>query len=232
MLKNRSHITEKMDNLHLDGPELEQTLNGLSVINALLGNTSATFKAIRKELKKHPNETIRIIDLGCGGGDNLRRISKWCYQNNRPVNLIGIDGNANILTYAKAKNNAQTKITYLQADILHPSFELDHCDILISSHFMYHFTDDALVTFLKKAKSKVTNMIVFSDLYRSPTAYQLFKIFGFLMPFHPTVKQDGLTAITRSFKKKELRLIAEKAGLTDYSIQYKWIFRYLLLLKM
>lgn len=232
MLKDRSFHTERMDDLNLAGNELQQTLKGLSIINTFLGNTSATFKAVKKIIKQHPTKTLRIIDLGCGGGDNLRRIAGWCLENEHPVTLIGIDGNQSILKYAKEKNENLIEITYKQADILNSNFELEACDILMSSHFMYHFKDDALIAFLKKAKSKVQVSIIFSDLYRSYTAYILFKYFGFLMPFHNTVKQDGLKAITRSFKKKELQKILERAILKSYSMKYKWIFRYLLVVKL
>lgn len=232
MLKERSHIPEKMDDLSLNGHELEQTLKGLSFINCFLGNTAGTLNKVKKVLRNNSNRTFKIIDLGCGSGDNLRSIAKWCIKQKITVKLIGIDGNEHILKYATEKNDKKTNITYLKADILNASFELPSCDILISSHFMYHFTDEELVSFLEKAKSKVNKAIIFSDLYRSYIAYILFKAFGFLMPFHKTVKEDGLKAITRSFKKQELKQLLRKAGLTSYSIHYKWIFRYVLFIKL
>ncbi len=232
MLKERSHISEKMDDLSLNGQELNQTLKGLSFINYFLGNITGTRNVVKKVLRKNPNKTIKIIDLGCGSGDNLRAIEKWCNTHKRKVILIGIDGNEHILKYASEKSNTNTNITYLKADILHTDFELPSCDILISSHFMYHFTDDELVLFLKKSTPKINNAIIFSDLYRSLLAYTLFNFFGFFMPFHKTVKEDGLKAITRSFNKRELIAILKKAGLTSYTIQYKWIFRYVLFIKL
>ena len=105
-------------------------------------------------------------------------------RNKHPVKFVGIDGNESILVYARNKNENVIDLTYKQADILNPNFELEACDVLISSHFMYHFKDDALINFLKKAKKKVNLAIIFSDLYRSYTAYLLFKYAGFLMPFH------------------------------------------------
>ena len=76
MLKHRSLEQEQMDNLELAGQELHHTLNGLTIINRFLGNTNATLRAVQAEIKasKHP---LTIIDLGCGGGDNLLSIAKW-----------------------------------------------------------------------------------------------------------------------------------------------------------
>lgn len=227
MLKERIHVNEILDDFSLKGDPLDKTLDGLSVINTFLGNTSITFKAVKKELVKGYKTPLKIIDLGCGGGDNLRRIAKWCYDNNHKVELKGIDGNAHILDYARRKNNA-FNIAYEQADILDKSFELEPCDILISSHFIYHFTDNDLCDFLSKAKKNVTKKIVFSELSRSPLAYVLFKYLGWLMPFNQIVKKDGLKAIQRSFKRKELHDICTKSKIITYSIQWKWAFRYLI----
>ncbi len=165
--------------------------------------------------------------MGCGGGDNLRKISSWINKQKREITFIGIDGNEQSLQYAKSKDRS---INYQKADILNKDFELPFCDVLMSSHFIYHFPDDELVEFLKRATKKVNTAIVFSELQRSSIAYTLFKVFGFLMPFPKMVKQDGLLAIKRSFKRKELEAILKKAGIKDYSLQWKWWFRFILVI--
>lgn len=230
MLEQRSLEKEQMDNLQLSGKELHDTLNGLTIINRLLGNTNATLKAVKTEIKTAASP-VKIIDLGCGGGDNLHSIAQWCDKQNREVHLTGLDGNQNILDYAKRQNTSQKEIQYIQADILAKDFELPDCDLLISSHFMYHFTDEQLIDFLKKSKLKITRKIIFSELSRSTVAYLLFKIFGPVMPFSKMVKQDGLRAIRRSFKKAELEHIFKEAGINALSIQWKWAFRYLVAAK-
>ena len=225
MLKHRSTEKEQLDNLEIKGEELDRTLDGLSVINKLLGNTNATFNAV-KPLIMESDKPLTIIDLGCGGGDNLRRIGEWCSNNNFEVTLIGIDGNANILKYAAEKKN-NLGIEYIQLDILDKSFELPPCNILISSHFMYHFSDDELVTFLKNIKPKVSTQVIFSELERNLMAYILFRLGSWLMPFTKMVKQDGLKAIERAFTKDELKSIFRNAEIDSYSIKRKWAFRFL-----
>lgn len=229
MLNKRSLEKEQMDNLDLSGEDLNKTLSGLSIINKYLGNTSSTFNAVKKEIL-NTNKALKIIDLGCGGGDNLRAISNWCKNNNRSVELIGIDANRHILEFAKQQNNSSRDIEYLQADILDSQFILPNCDILISSHFMYHFSDQEIVQFLKQAKKNITSKIIFSELQRNSFAYFLFKIGTIFLPFSKIVKQDGLTAIVRAFKKKELIHIFKLAGFKEYTIKYKWAFRFLILI--
>lgn len=229
MLNKRSLEKEQMDNLELSGEDLNKTLSGLSIINKYLGNTSSTFNAVKKEIL-NTNKSLKIIDLGCGGGDNLRVISNWCQSNNRPVELLGIDGNSNILEYAKQQDNSTSAINYLKADILDPDFTLPNCDLLLSSHFMYHFSDQQTADFLKRSKKSITTKIIFSELRRTSLAYFLYKIGSIFLPFSDIVKQDGLTAISRTFTKKELVAIFELAGFKEYKIKYKWAFRFLILI--
>ena len=194
MLSNRSHIQENLDNLELKGEALTKALDGLSRINRLFGNTKDTLKAVKQQFKNHEIKTI--VDLGCGGGDNLMSIAKWCQKKDKKVRLIGIDGNQNTLDYSRAKS--QFEIEFQQADILDPNFEIPECDLLISSHFIYHFKDDELIQFLKKAESKVAVAMIFSELKRDPRAYNLFRDMGAL--FGKEVQSDGLKAINRSFE--------------------------------
>lgn len=226
MLEFRSTEKEQLDNLDLGGETLHQTLDGLSVINRFLGNTNATFAAV-KPVILNSSSPLKIIDLGCGGGDNLRAMAKWCSSKNISAELIGIDGNKNTLDYARSKNTSGIQIEYLQADVLSPHFELPDCDILLSSHFVYHFSNDELTQFIVNASKKVKHKIIFSELQRSPLAYILFSLGSFFMPFNKLVKQDGKRAIERAFNSKELKTILSNTGLKNFSIQNNWAFRLL-----
>ncbi|MEJ6583438.1 MAG: methyltransferase domain-containing protein [Crocinitomicaceae bacterium] len=220
-----------MDNFELSGNDLDKTLIGLTSINKTLGNTASTLKAVKKELLKI-TKSVKIVDLGCGGGDNLRAIENWCHKNNRPIELFGIDANPHIIEYARQQNNSSLNINYLKADILVDDFKLPTCDILISSHFMYHFSDDQMVEFLKKSKPNVSSTIIFSELQRNCFAYLLFKIGSFFLPFSKIVKEDGLLAIRRAFTKKELINILERAEFSNYNISWKWAFRFLVVISV
>lgn len=218
---NRSHTAEDLDNLELGGDRLENTLDGLSKINRWFGNSNQTLKAVQEQFQKHDIKTI--VDLGCGGGDNLRAIAQWCQSQNLDVQFIGIDGNQHSLEYAQSKS--ALTIDFQQADILDPSFELPVCDLLISSHFIYHFKDEELVDFLTKAKTKVTKAIIFSELERSRVAYFLFTISGLF--FSRMIRSDGLKAIQRSFHKSELTRIIDAARIGTFTVQRKKWFRLL-----
>ncbi len=221
MPTNRIHTSEELDNLELEGKLLTRTLDGLSKINYWLGNSKHTLEAIKNQIKSGDIQTI--VDLGCGGGDNLIGIAKWLRSQNKKLNLIGIDGNQNTLDYANEKSDFN--IEFIQADILEPDFELPECDLLISSHFIYHFKDEELVSFLNRSRSKAKKAIIFSELRRSLMARALF--YPLSIFFSKMVRSDGVKAIRRSFTKSELSDLIAKAGFTNYSVKNRLIFRLL-----
>jgi 2-polyprenyl-3-methyl-5-hydroxy-6-metoxy-1,4-benzoquinol methylase len=223
------YIKEKMDDFNMQGAILNDSLNSLSSINKLFGNTPITLKAVKKVLNTDVKRVFHIIDLGCGGGDNLRAIADWCLENNREVQLTGIDGNSHIIEYAKQQ---VSNIRYIQANILDAEFEIEPCDILISSHFIYRFTDNELAIFTAKSAKKVSTAIIFSELQRSTISYYLFNVVSRLMPFNKMVINDGSNAIKNSFKKEELRCVFDKIKISSYTIKWKWAFRYLITIEV
>lgn len=229
-MKNRLTETEKLDDLSLNGQPLHQALQSLAWINRWFGNHRAVIKNIKKIAAKQ-NKPLRIVDLGCGGGDLVLAIARSCRQQMIDCHITGIDGNANSLLYAQKRAGGFGHIDFLQADILHENFQIPHCDILLSSHFMYHFSDDQLSAFLRKNLSFVTTAAIFSELNRSSLAALLFRCSSFLLPVSKLAREDGLLAIKRSINKKEWINILQEARISRYHLQTVPLFRLLLIIE-
>ena len=226
-MKVRSSENEKLDDLNLHGEPLYKALQSLEWVNRWFGNHRSVIKAIHTIIKKEVRP-VRIIDLGCGGGDLALAVAKSLRQHKIECTITGIDGNANSLAYAKKKCAAYTEINFIQADILSNQFSIQPCDILISSHFMYHFTADALVDFIKNNFSYISTALIFSELKRNRSAMRLFKFSSFFLPISKLAKEDGLLAIKRSFSEKEWLAILQQAGLETFSLQRVPLFRILI----
>jgi 2-polyprenyl-3-methyl-5-hydroxy-6-metoxy-1,4-benzoquinol methylase len=224
-MKSRSAEIEKLDDLTLHGETLHKALQSLAWINRWFGNHRAVIKAIHAVYKETP---VQIIDLGCGGGDLVLAVAKSLQQHKIPFAITGIDGNINSLAFAKKKCKAFPEIIFLQGDILSNEFSIKPCHILISSHFMYHFTEDALIHFLKKNISAISTAVIFSELKRNSFAMRLFELSSFLLPISKLAKQDGLLAIKRSFSKKEWLSILQQSGIGLFKLKSVPLFRLLL----
>lgn len=229
-LKQRSKEKELLDNLNLSGKELTKSLDQLAFINRFLGNTSSILRAIKILTLKNSLEKLKIIDLGCGGGDILIALEKKLRKKQLSPQLIGIDGNPHALAHARAKAGINSDIEFICQDILAKEFALPACDILISSHFIYHFEEEQLIRFIRKHKNNISDTILFSELRRNKYAFILFRIFSRLLGFSRMVRKDGLLAIQRAYTRKELNTLFAQAGFHSPLIQNKWLFRMLIYL--
>ncbi len=228
--KYRSAKQEIMDDLDYQGPILHDALDKLAKINQWLGGNKVTIDGIKKALNVHPkDQPITIVDLGCGGGDMLREISKFGANKGYQFQLIGIDANQHTIDYARSSSKTYNNIEFLALDVFSETFKTLSYDLVISTLFFHHFKNDTLQSFLKSTLEKANLGIVINDLHRHRLAYYLFKLLCITIS-NKTIIEDGLTSVLRGFKKQELIEISEAVE-ADYLIKWKWAFRYQWLLK-
>ena len=226
----RSSEMEIMDDFTMEGVLFRDTLDKLEIINRFLGGNSVTINGLKKLIKNHPkNKTITIVDLGCGNGDILRDISKFGRKNNYSFKLVGIDANLAAIEYAKELSKEYSELSFKTIDVLSEDFKKQSYDVVLCTLFLHHFKNEELISFLKTTTDKATIGVVVNDLHRHKLAYYLFKFIGFFIK-NKMVRQDGLTSVLRAFKRKDLENIAKEIKV-HFSIQWKWVFRYLWILK-
>ena len=227
---NRSSETEIMDDFTMKGVLFRDTLDKLEIINRLFGGNKVTIKGLKELLKnKSKNKIITIVDLGCGHGDILRDIAKFGRKNNYTFRLIGIDANIAAIDYAKELSCEYSELSFKAIDIFSEDFKKQSYDIVLCTLFLHHFKNNELISFLKMIIERATIGVVVNDLHRHKLAYYLFKLIGFFIK-NKMIREDGLTSILRAFKKKDLENISKQIKVY-FSIQWKWAFRYLWILK-
>ncbi|WP_405208217.1 methyltransferase domain-containing protein [Aquimarina sp. LLG6339-5] len=225
-LRIRLHTKEQLDNLSLSGKKLSKALISLKLINKLFGNHKQLAKNTLVYCLKNPQKKpVRIVDIGCGGGDSIYTIFSKLTNNGVQSDFLGIDGNPQSINHANSLYAKEGQIQFEIGDILDPSFPIPNCDIIVSSHFIYHFEDEELIKFIKRIQEKGIKHIIFSELKRSKTAYFLFKYSSIFLPISKLAKQDGLIAIQRAFTINELENILTKSGVKKYTIRNKIWFR-------
>tara|TARA_B100000780_G_scaffold179623_1_gene125910 strand:- start:369 stop:1091 length:723 start_codon:yes stop_codon:yes gene_type:complete len=227
---HRSTEMEIMDDFTMKGVIFRDTLDKLEIINRFLGGNTVTINGLKKLLKNQSkNKTITIVDLGCGHGDILRDVAKFGRKNNYSFNLIGIDANFAAIEYAKELSKEYSELSFKTMDIFSEDFKKQSYDVVLCTLFLHHFKNEELISFLKNTIHKATIGVVVNDLHRHKLAYYLFKLIGFFIK-NKMVREDGLTSVLRAFKRKDLENISTKIK-AHFSIQWKWAFRYLWILK-
>ncbi|WP_299255886.1 methyltransferase domain-containing protein [uncultured Aquimarina sp.] len=225
-LRIRLHTSEQLDNLSLSGKKLSKALSSLKLINKLFGNHKQLAKGTLDYCIKNPNKkSFHILDIGCGGGDSIYNVSKKLSKKGIRGGFLGIDGNPQSIIYANSQYARYNHIQFKVDNILDHSFSIPDCDIIISSHFIYHFEDEELIKFIKRIKEKGIKHLIFSELKRSKTAYFLFKYSSYFLPISKLAKQDGLIAIQRAFTVNELENILDRSDVKKYTVSKKIWFR-------
>ena len=227
----RSIEPELMDDLDCAGEVVDQTLRELEVINRLLGGNHVTTDGLKKliaKLDQKPSR-LKIVDLGCGGGDMLMRIARWGRKHQISLDLVGIDANPNIVAYAKRHTVDYPEISYQACNVFGPEFDKMDYDVMVSTLFTHHFTDEELKTLFKRCANKANVGIVINDIHRHWFAYYAIKWLTALFSRSDMVKNDAAVSVLRSFRSKELKKLIADVNYNGFSLQWKWAFRWQLI---
>lgn len=220
--KHRSIQLELLDGEHIPFKDIAQNLKELNTINTLLGGHAITMDGVLR-LAKLPEMTI--VEIGCGGGDNLAFIQAKCQRLNLKPILIGIDLKKECIDFAQKKHPS---IQFICSDYRTAVLK-NKPDILFSSLFCHHFSNDELVEQLIWMKENSNVGFFINDLHRNWIAYYSIKLLTALFSKSYLVKNDAPLSVARGFKRREWNQLFARSGISNYSIQWKWAFRHLII---
>lgn len=223
----RSPLTELIDEPGIPFKDWEVCLKELNIINTWLGGHAITLQGVKQLIKKG-NGNICIAEIGCGGGDNLKAIYRWSKKHKLSFSFIGIDINEACIDFAKKNCREIQGISFIASDYKKVNFENDTPAIIFSSLFCHHFSNEQLVEMLGWLKKNARAGFFINDLQRHPAAFHSIKWLTKLFSNSYLVKNDAPISVMRGFSKNEWKTLLEKAGVEDYSIKWRWAFRYLI----
>jgi 2-polyprenyl-3-methyl-5-hydroxy-6-metoxy-1,4-benzoquinol methylase len=197
----------------------------LNNINSWLGGHRVTLAGFRRLLGSR--RQVTVCEIGCGGGDNLLAIYKWCLKRNISVRLVGIDYNSDCIEIARqvlpAENSQLLISDYRQAVFS----DTGKPDIIFSSLFCHHFTDPELVTMLGWMRANARAGFFINDLHRHFLAFYSIKLLTRIFSKSYLVKNDAPLSVQRGFTGNEWHSLLERAGIDRHRVNWKWAFRWL-----
>ena len=228
-LTQRSSLKELLDSDDIPFDDIKQNMKELNTINTLLGGHAITVAGVKEILKRlQGNKVITICEIGCGGGDNLTTINSWCSTNKIPVQFIGIDIKKECIDFAKSQC-AHLNVIWIQKSYAAASFGTSKPDIIFSSLFCHHFSNCDVVNMLRWMKLNCSKGFFINDLHRHPLAYHSIRWITKLFSSSYLVKNDAPLSVARSFTRKEWQKLFDLTGIKNYTIQWKWAFRHLII---
>lgn len=225
-LSKRIYTKELLDSNDIPFADIKRNMQELTIINNLLGGHAITIDGLQQLIRNE--KEIIICEIGCGGGDNLAAISKALTRKHIAHKCVGIDIKKECIDFARQNPSNNFIAEWIVSDYCSVSFK-QKPDIIFSSLFCHHFTEFELQQQVQWMQVNSNIGFFINDLHRHEIAYYAIKLLTRLFSRSYLVKNDAPLSVARGFKKNEWQKILSGSGITNYSINWKWAFRYLIL---
>lgn len=193
---------ELMDDPHCDQRMLERTYAQFPIVNALVTGWRTTYRRHVRPLLDR-SRTTTALDIGSGGGDLTRALTRWARRDGYRLQITGIDPDPRAHEWAM-RRAGEPGLSFRRATSRELVQEGVEVDLVVSNHLLHHLDAEQFTGLLEDSEHLARHRVVHSDISRARLAYALFSV-GTL-PFPGSfIRADGLTSIRRSHTTPELR---------------------------
>ena len=204
--RQRSQMPEKMDAPDCDQAMLERTYRDFALVNSVLSGWQAIYRReIRPRLSR--TESSRLLDIGFGGGDVPRMLSRWAAQDKLKLEITAIDADRRAFEYVcglPPLPGVQFRQA-LSGDLVR---EGQMFDLVVSNHLLHHLSAAELTRLLGDSQQLCRGVALHNDIERHGLAYALFGLGTWPLFRQSLIRHDGLLSIRRSFTHAELTRLA------------------------
>lgn len=220
----RSSDAELMDDADVSFEEFRSCLVDLARVNRVTLThrpVLAFFERLLSAGAFPRTRPLRVLDVGSGYGDLLRRVRHWSRRRGLDVSLTGVDLSPWSRLAALEATPPDDDIDWITADAF--AYEpKDAPDVIVSSQFTHHLPDPAIERFLRWMEERASRAWFVNDLHRHPVPYHFFRHFSEIADYHPFVCHDGPVSIARSFVKSDWRAALSGAGIAQQAATIRW----------
>lgn len=222
MLEVRALAEEQMDAPDIDPALYARILSDLARVNTVTMARRPTIAFLDRVAARDVGP-LRILDVGFGDGDMLRRIARWAETRRQPVELVGIDLNARSVDVAADATPSDLAIDYRTGD--YAMLADEPWDVILSSLVAHHMSQDELVAFLRFMAAHARRGWFINDLHRHSFAYLGYPLLARIAGWHRVVREDGQLSIARSYRPAEWPPILSEARVVGARVFRAFPFR-------
>ncbi len=214
----RSQAEELMDADDLDAATYADVVGDLATVNTVTMARRPTLDFLARATAGR--KSFRLLDVGFGDGDMLRRIANWAKAKGIEAELVGVDLNPRSEQAARAHGGDIRYVTGDYADLAHEPW-----DVIVSSLVAHHMSHDQLIAFLRFMEGHASAGWFVNDLHRHGFAHWGFPVLATIARWHPIVRHDGTLSIARSYRPDEWPPLLAEAGITEARVRRVFPFR-------
>ena len=197
-------------------------------VNRWLGDARALTRAVLPGITRDGAREFSLLDVGAGTGELLRGVAAWARGRGLRARLVGLELNERAARAILEESAGLEEVAAVRGDALRLPFADGAFDYVMCSLFAHHFRDDACVRVLREMARVAGRRIYVVDLHRHPVAYYFYTTAGRLFLRNRLVREDGALSILRGFAPRELRRLAERAGLSRARVERRFPYRLVL----
>jgi 2-polyprenyl-3-methyl-5-hydroxy-6-metoxy-1,4-benzoquinol methylase len=216
----------------LDAPEvlahdLQENLDDLRRVNFFLGSRWLVLSTLRRLwYAAGAPAHWRVLDIGTGAGDIPAALARWGQGHGIQSTIVAIDQQWQVARYARAALLPPSAV--LQANGLCLPFQPRSFDVVVCSHVLHHLDWQEGITLLRAMATVARHGVVVNDLVRSWLSYCGARMLLPLLSRNRLTLHDGLLSVLRAYRVKEVRGMAQAAGLTSAQVRSVLTYRLLL----
>ncbi len=214
----RSQAEELMDADDLDAATYADVVGDLATVNTVTMARRPTLDFLARATAGR--KSFRLLDVGFGDGDMLRRIASWAKAKGIEAELVGVDLNPRSEQAARAHGGDIRYVTGDYADLAQEPW-----DVIVSSLVAHHMSHDQLIAFLRFMEGHASAGWFVNDLHRHGFAHWGFPVLATIARWHPIVRHDGTLSIARSYRPDEWPPLLTEAGITEAKVRRVFPFR-------
>ena len=226
--RQRSYELEHLDKGDYTPEEYEGCLAELRRVNRWLGDSRALRRSVLPDIARDVLREFSLLDVGAGTGELLREVALWSRRRGTTARLVGLELNGRAAAGLAEESREFWEVESVRGDALRLPFAAGAFDYVMCSLFTHHFRDEACVRVLAEMARVAARRVYVIDLHRHPVAYYFYTTAGRLLLHNRLVREDGALSILRSFRPRELRVLAERAGLADVRVERRFPYRLVL----
>lgn len=181
--------------------DVAMNLRDLSRINRWFGGNRALAKVLDPYLRRQPDALV--LDVGAADGETLR----WLATRYPRARFVALDRAERLLQKGSGARVA--------ADVFCWPVRPRSIDIVLSSLFLHHFTDDEVRRILANCEEAARMAVIAVDLHRHPVSRAFLPATRFL-GWHPVTVHDGVISVDAAFTPAELSALAPRARVRSH----------------
>ena len=220
-----------MDAEDLDPARHIQALRALARVNRVSLVASRVWREVlnvgRMNRDRGVGQPLRLLDVGCGGGDVMIDVARRAHQAGVPLTVLGVDLSPVAVEHARREAERRgVAADFSTRDVLAEGLPGGY-DLVCSSLFHHHLSREDAVGLLR-GMAEAGHRVLVQDLLRGTLGYVLAWSGLRLLSRSDVARVDGPRSVRAAFTLSEVRTMAAEAGYVGAVVQRGWPERFIL----